>query len=518
MFSQSEWVLAVGCGPILLSLVKVWYESDLSRLKVFVTNTQLTDMEELTELLQHAQPNDTGVSLDILATAEGEVVNWEAVVQPFSFILYACEPSDLEELRSLQAACRAEVKPLLSGISLRGMGIVGPLYRPDEDNCRESAWRRLHSSVFPAEGDIKDFSATATVTAMLSNLIVHEWHNVISAEEEAHCLDQCYILDPLTLEGGWHPILPHPFVSGYEPVRVVTDVELNHNLGADQEPAGTEEWFAFFSSLTSTVTGIFHVWEEGGLNQLPLAQCLVQPADPLSEGPAQLLPAIVSSSLTHEEARRESGLAGLETYMTRMTPILAAGIPSYQQERGKMHIGAGCTFAEAVGRGLTARLTEELGKRTLEHELVVTRAEYIRIEDVHCRYFLQALSTLEGEPLLAVGEPLLGFPVVWVYSDDNWYGSAGLGITLALRESLRKALMQIGQSQVSTVIWNDHKLQSGIIPSANPIGHTSWMLSAIESLKQQHKRLEVFDMRCESFLKEGPFSVLGVQLREEEAI
>ncbi|MCR8635689.1 hypothetical protein [Paenibacillus radicis (ex Xue et al. 2023)] len=516
MSSQSEWVLAVGCGPILLSLVKVWYESDLSRLKVFVTNTQLTDMEGLTELLQHAQPNDAGATLDIFATAGGEVVNWEAVVQPFSFILYVSEPSDLEELRSLQAACRAEVKPLLSGMSLRGMGIVGPLYRPNEDNCWESAWRRLHSSVFPAEGDTQAFSATAT--AMLSNLIVHEWHNVISAEEEAHCLDQCYILDPLTLEGGWHPILPHPFVSGYEPVRVVTDVELNLNLGADQEPAGTEEWFACFSKLTSTVTGIFHVWEEGGLNQLPLAQCLVQPADPLSEGPAQLLPAIVSSSLTHEEARRESGLAGLESYMTRMTPMLVDGIPSYQQEREKMYIGAGCTFAEAVGRGLTARLTDELGKRTLEHELVVTRAEYTRIEDVHCRYFLQALSTLEGEPLLAVGEPLFGFPVVWVYSGGSWYGSVGLGITSALRESLQKALRKIGQFQVSTVIWNDHKLQSDIIPSANPIGHTSSILSAIESLKQQHKRLEVIDMRCESFLNEGPFSVLGVQLREEEAL
>ncbi|NOU94485.1 hypothetical protein GC093_14850 [Paenibacillus sp. LMG 31456] len=516
MSSQVEGVLVVGCGPILLSLVKAWYESGLSKLTVYVTNTQLTDMEELKKLLEHALPSDPGASLDIHAATGDEEVNWETEIRPFPFILYTSQPGDLEELRELQAACTAEMKPMLPVMGLRGMGMVGPLHRPDGDGWWESAWRRIHSSVFPADGEPQRFSATAA--AVLSNLLVHEWGKAVTEEEETHCIDQCYILDPITLEGSWHSILPHPFITGHEQVRMVTDMELR--LGIEQEPADseeTEEWFTWFNKLTSMVSGIFHVWEEGSLNQLPLAQCLVQPADPLSEGPAQLLPTIICSGLTHVEARRESGLAGIESYTARMTPLLVSELPSDQPE--DIHIGAGGTFAEALGRGLRACLDQELGMRPLHNELVLTRMECTQIEDVRCQYYLQAISILEGEPVIAVGESLLGFPVVWVCSGGAWYGSVGLDLTLALRGSLQKALMKTECAPVSSVIWNDHKkLQSVIIPSNYPTWNAPWMLSAVQTLKQHHKRLEVVDMRCESFLREGPFEVLGIRLREEESL
>ncbi|MDF2936050.1 MAG: bacteriocin maturation protein [Paenibacillaceae bacterium] len=510
MSSLDDSVLAVGSGPILFSLVEAWYESGLSRMTIFLSSAQPTDTAGLKKLVEQTLHSDPKASLDILAPAGGGEPDWEAIVLPFQFIFYVSQHGDLEELRKLQQACMAARRPMLPAIAFRGMGIAGPLLHPGGDGRWESAWRRLHCSVFSGDRGPQDFTPTAA--AILSNLIVYEWHKEVAGEQEADCSNQCYLLDPVTLNGGWHSFLTHPLDTGYEPALPVTDVELG--LKTSHEPADPEEWLAYFNGLTSKVSGIFHVWEEGGLNQLPLAQCLVQPADPLSEGPTQLLPAIVSSCLTHVDARRESGLAGLEAYAARMVPLLFSELFDYQPEY--IGVGAG-TFAEAVGRGLRACLANKLGKWTIAHELTVTRMECARIEDVRCRFYLQALSTMEGDPLIAVGEPLLGFPVVWVRSGSLWYGSADLTLTLALRQSLQKAVLKADDLAVSAVIWKGQALQGSIISSDDSPKHGSWALSAVQTLKQFGIGLEVFDMRSEAFLREGPFGVYGVMMREEES-
>ena len=38
----------------------------------------------------------------------------------------------------------------------------------------------------------------------------------------------------------------------------------------------------------------------------------------MSEGPAELLPEVVCSGFTHEEAKREAGLTGIEMYVSQM--------------------------------------------------------------------------------------------------------------------------------------------------------------------------------------------------------
>ncbi|UQZ81073.1 hypothetical protein SK3146_00229 [Paenibacillus konkukensis] len=511
MSSQGEGVLAVGSGTILIELVKAWYESRLSKLSVLAVNMSRAEAEQLKEASEQALTGNPETSPNIiLAEAEGVEVNWAAAIRPFSFILYAAEHNDLEELEKLQTACTAEKKPLLPATNLRGIGMAGPLLHPDGEGGGQSAWRRIHASVFPPGWET--YPLYRTTATLLSNLVVYEYHKRLAGEGEPNRNNHCYILNPLTLEGSWHQVLPHPSLSARKAVVMTT--ELERNLESDQEP-DVEQWFSWFEGLTSKVSGIFHVWEEGALKQLPLAQCLVQPVDPLSEGFAQLLPAIICSALTHVEARRESGLAGVEAYAARMTPLWIPRLSSSQEDIG---IGAGLTFAEAVGRGLVACLTQELERRTLHHERVLTRMEIGRIEDTHCRYYLQALNIQEGEILVASEEPLLGFPVVWVLSDQSWYGAVGLDITLALRRSLQNALMKTESAAVRSVAWSDDKPQRIAVFPAASIGHAARMLSAIKTLKQHHKRLEVFDMRCEPFLKEGLLEVVGVLLGEEESL
>ena len=89
--------------------------------------------------------------------------------------------------------------------------------------------------------------------------------------------------------------------------------------------------------------------------QLPLSQCLVQAVNPLSEGPATLLPEVICAGLTHEEAKRHAGLTGIEMYVSKW---IDSKVPE-----DFIGIGAGETIEEAICRGLQAYLDEKLRSR-----------------------------------------------------------------------------------------------------------------------------------------------------------
>ena len=140
---------------------------------------------------------------------------------------------------------------------------------------------------------------------------------------------------------------------------------LKQERGRKEPPSNLLE---YFSLLTSEETGIFHTWEERNLTQLPLSQCYVQAVNPVSEGPADLLPEVVCSGFTHEEAKREAGLTGIEMYVSQM-------IKGFSDQKDKddvniaegfIGIGAGETIEEAVCRGLQAYLEEELRNRKID--------------------------------------------------------------------------------------------------------------------------------------------------------
>ena len=112
----------------------------------------------------------------------------------------------------------------------------------------------------------------------------------------------------------------------------------------------------------------------------------------------------------------------------------------YLQE---VEVGAGETFAESVCRGLQKCLDEELIKQSLEQEYSVFPVQLSTVEDERCRFYLQALTTLQGAPIIGIGEEVSGFPVVWIGTNDGWYGSVDLNITMALRNALQQAIINV---------------------------------------------------------------------------
>lgn len=506
-------VLAVGSGPWLISLAAALFESGLPRFHVLITDSVPTHRQRLTELAAHARKTDPEAAVEEIALPNEGVSSWREVVQPFDSVLYISQEGDPEELRALHAACREEKKRFLPAICLQQAGLAGPLVQPDSEACWESAWRRIHQSALDKDRPLHPLSSTAG--AMLANVIVFEWFKAVAGADEPERSNKFFLLDLETLEGSWHSFIPHPLVTGHAAARRIHELELHLDESPDR--GDSTGLLAYFSLLTSAESGVFHLWEEGDLKQLPLAQCRVQAVDPLSEGPAGLLPDKICTGLTHEEARREAGLAGIEAYVSSMAGVL---VP---EER--VGVGAGETVVEGVCRGLHECLIEELGKRPGDQPPSVIQVKLSSVEDERCQFYLQALTTMQGAPMIGLGEEVSGFPVVWVGTSGRWYGSAGLNVTLALRKALQQALLKAQNPKVcfttqhleAPSVWEKAQPQSLRIPACEEMAQRVTLESALQILIRNRKRPVIFDLAVEPFMKEKLAGVFGVSLREEES-
>ncbi|SEC06151.1 putative thiazole-containing bacteriocin maturation protein [Paenibacillus sp. GP183] len=514
-YRQAE-VLAVGSGPFFVSLVSALIESGLPKFHVLITDSMPTNRQRLRELAEQARITDPEVFIEEVTLHDEGGNAWRDVVQPFQSILYVSQDGDVEELRLLHAACKEEKKVLLPAMILKQAGMAGPLIHPELEGCWESAWRRIHETAVCKDTRLHTFSSTAG--AMLANIIVFEWFKSFTGVAELELKDSFFLLDLETLEGSWYPYLPHPLINRKAGAAFDWVQALDLQLAESSEGKEQNGLLPYFSRLTSEQTGIFHIWEEGDLKQLPLSQCRIQAVDPLSEGPAGLLPVKICSGLTHEEARREAGLAGVEDYVFRLAEV-------YVESKEFVGVGVGETAAESVSRGLLACLAEQLGRQLSVRKPTVHRVEFSKVEDERSLFYMQSLTIMQGAPIIGIGEEVYGFPVVWVCTGDRWYGTVGLNKTMALRQTLQAALLKLQNPSV----WQEVQVME--ISSVNLSAETPLLLKippteettrlevladSLEILKMNGKLLFAVDLAVEPFLKETLGGVFGVVLREGE--
>lgn len=510
-------VLAIGSGPVFVSLVSSLIESGLPKFHIMITDSVPTNRQRLTELAEQARKTDPEVMVKEVTLRKEGVSGWRDVVEPFQSILYVSQESDVEELRLLHAVCKAQKKVLVPAICLHQVGMAGPLVHPESEGCWESAWRRIHQSTVYKDPELHTFSSTAG--AMLANVIVFELFKTVTGATGSELRNSLFLLDLETLEGSWHPFMPHPLVSGCAAATAEWVRDLDQRLEGSSGQSASNGLFPYFSRLTSAQTGILHIWGEGDLKQLPLSQCRVQAVDPLSEGPADLLADIVCTGLTHEEARREAALTGIEAYVSRLAGVLV-------DKKEFVGVGVGEAVAEGVARGLQACLAELFNKQMAVRKPPVVRVQLSKVEDERCRFYLQSLPTMQGPPIIGLGEEVSGFPVVWVGTGDGWYGSVGLNVTLALRKALQAALMKLQNQSacratqvqdVSSVLLGKEVPLGLVIPASEGTAQLKVLREALQVLKRNGKHLLVVDLAVEPFLKEAPEGVFGVLLREGDS-
>ena len=513
-FRQSN-VIVIGSGPILQSLVSSLLESGIVKFHILITDAVSTDRKRIEELTAHARKNDPDLTVEEVPFN----TNWQTIIHPFESVIYGSPNDEVDELRELHYICTQEKKIFVPAVFINHIGFAGPVVKPNSEGCWESAWRSVHETELnKAPSQHTDLN---TAGALLANLMVFELFKAVTGVSEQKKHPQFYLLNSETLEGSWHTFVPHPLLAGRARVNWLEDID--YHIKDKAEKRESNKWFHFFSQLTSAQSGIFHKWEEGDLIQLPLAQCSVQAIDPLSEGPAEILSEIIVSDLTHMEARRLSGLAGVEAYTQHAMSELVKTLPADTrvENHNFIGIGAGENVEEAVCRGLQKCLYNEFEANSLKQKKVRI-VNLTAIEDERCRYYIQALVTMRGNPVIGLGEEISGFPVVWVGTKDDWHASPGLNITLALRNALQQAIMQIqnqsGSNRMLPPLIEKNEIPlNKVIPAYESTAHQEILQTTLSTLKQNGKDLFILNIELEPFKQGELIEVCGVLLREEES-
>jgi putative thiazole-containing bacteriocin maturation protein len=451
----------------------------------------------------------------------------QEIVSTFDSILYVSEDDRVYELKMLNEICKREKKRFIPAISSQKICMAGPLVTSNSEACFESAWRSVHQNILCEEETNQPLSSITS--AMLANIMVFELFKDITKSRETEKNNQVYIINQETLEGSWHTFSPHPLVTGKAKAKIVHNFE--EKLEQKKTRGDQSKLLTYLGQFNSQETGLFHVWDEGELNQLPLAQCRIQVVDPLTEGPVKLLTSTICTELTHEEARREAGLTGVEMYVSQIASQLIMNSESDVVEciePGEyIAIATGQTFSESICRALQKYLSEELNKQTGVHKSHIQEIKAIKIEDDCAQFYLQTLNTINETPKIALGKEICGFPVVWIGTQKGWYRSVGLNITMALQDALKQVLKESQNktpllaskaTQSSSVLVEEKQIPEIIIPESNRTKHTDLLVSAMDILKQNNIQLQTLEFMLESINVDELAGVYGVLLREVSSI
>lgn len=438
--------------------------------------------------------------------------------QTMDAVLYVSDRGDLAGLRQVDTVCRDVLTPFLCAFSVGNTGFIVPAGRrlePDTAVSFGSVWRRVHRSVLERDRSISGFTDVAA--AVLANVLVFELFKAVTGVDQT-AAPRLYVLDGETLEGKWHSVIPSlPKRSA----KIVTDLR-DRLMEEDGAASDMADALSRFAEATNPVTGIFHTWDEGKLLQIPLAQCRVVPIDPRSAGPADLLSEQVCARLTHDEARREAGLTGIEAYVRR----LAFGGLDGDSEQTNTGVGAGYTLTEAVGRGLEQALTHELSRTIHASSCTVHRVQLTEVDDDLCQFCLRSLRAVGHDPEIWRGDDVLGFPVLWVEQGDSFVGSIALSASSALQQALLNLLLfESGEAET----------RSGMVVARSTsvvrteeggveLDVTLWerftveqVVCAIDTLAHHGAHLEVINLAIEPFLEDVVAGVVGVSISRGEA-
>ncbi|MGA4719823.1 bacteriocin maturation protein [Fictibacillus nanhaiensis] len=493
-------VAVIGCGPLLTSLTASLLQSGLPAFTIFHKAVNQDETKKLQERIKATKKQEPESFITLLPFNENSCTEDLTNVD---YVLYANGDENTEELLMVQNICREQSKSFLPVTLQNNQAFVGPFVLSDSAACWKTASIRLGTK--SSEGNKSIPSRTAS--SLIANVAVFMLFKKITGVQE-NPENYIYQLNMKTFEGSWNHVSPHPLVNKKMKVDQIEDPL----LFLKDSPNRELDLYSLFYQITSRETGLFRLFEEEDLTQLPLSQCQVKVADPFGESEPEV---ITVSGRTHEDARLEAGLSGIETYVKKL----------FQNSPDAKSVGTGRSAAEGMCRALQNKL-QEIFMKSQNKMQVSAEINVSSIKDSYSTFLIQALSTLGDEIdeiKLYLGKNVYGFPVVWVQQDSKCFGSIGLDENRALQNALQGALMYrqnkakasskkciISSSTIPT-----SRLQTITLSETKEVPLTKALTSALQTLKINNCNVKFYTLHAESILNENTSGLFGITLSSE---
>jgi putative thiazole-containing bacteriocin maturation protein len=490
-------VALIGGGPLITSLTASLLQSGLPAFTIFHDTVNQAETKLLQEQIKAAKKHEPEPSITFLPFNEN---NCKEDLSNVNYVLYANEDENRDDLLLVQNICREQSISFLPITLQNNQAFIGPFVLSDSAACWKTASLRLGKK----SSEVNKSISSRTASSLLANVAVFMLFKKITGVQE-NSENSIYQLNVETLEGNWHPVSPHPFINKKMKADQIDDPLLFLKDSPNQEL----DLHSLFYQITSRETGLFRLFEEENLSQLPLSQCKVKVADPYGESEPELL---IASGRTHEDARLEAGLAGLETYVKKL----------FHHSPHNMSVGTGRSAVEGMCRALQNKLQEIFMKSTNKMQLSA-EIDPRSIQDSYSTFLIGALSTLSDEIKLFLGKKVYGFPVVWVQQHGKCFGSIGLDENRALQNALQGALMDRQNNEEisckkcikssATILTTG--LQTVTLSETKEVPLTETLASALQTLKSNNCNATFYTLHAEPILNENTSGMFGITLSSE---
>ncbi|WP_026021151.1 hypothetical protein [Paenibacillus senegalensis] len=478
--AQRESILVVGRGSFVTALLNILQHYGASRIHVVLLDASAKDVHQLapfiepwaaaavpsparSRLKEGMRPSPFLLNVENLPAAQlAECLHKRRACRSVFYVSHTVPPG--AEMAAVEVSCRTNRQSLYPALLFAERGMAGPVMHADHESEPgwTTAWRTIHETELRPSAGAAIPPDSFTAEKILAGLLASEWQAFLNKQNDDH--SRYYWLNLTTMEGLWYSTkqVAQTEVADWISSRL-TPCPIEHNgkkqhvaykeafslleEGCNPPPLAVPAWLEQLSERTCEVQGLFHVWGEGGLTQLPLHQCRIQPVDPLSTGPALLLDEQVFSGFTALDARKNAALGGLEAFAGRLLQL--EGNDKAIDKVLDKAVGCGTSKEESQYKAIMELLLKQLLKHD-QNPLSSSRLQPVSgivfsKQDYELEYCQHILSLYNIRFQLFAGEDEYGFPAAAVQIADRQIVKVGLTPASVWKDACLQALHTVQQ-------------------------------------------------------------------------
>lgn len=278
-------LLIIGSGLSFTSLVQASLQCGVRRIDVIVTPESVVASNSrlsMLDLFSTYDPEQTVQSIDVSHWDDEDGVL--DTIQAYDAILHFSDRPMLAQAQLLNRLCIQQQKIFIQAIVVDDHAWIGPLVRPEAEECWECAWRRLQSNLthFSEQLSHYEFYDQPTVSAgrfftlptatLAANRLIFELFKYFTQTGFRETAGNLIDIDLETFLSKSHSFLPHPYCQACQHPVVPTASQFLEQMQQlqHQDSIDLDTFFDNFAHCVDDRLGLFTAIDDDKFVQVPL--------------------------------------------------------------------------------------------------------------------------------------------------------------------------------------------------------------------------------------------------------